>query len=250
VPRPEVLLSVRGLELPGRLHDVSFDLRAGEVLGIAGLVGAGRTELLRCLFGAEGVRARVELAGETVYIASPREAADRGMALIPEDRRGLGLVLGRPVAENLALTTLRRLAPRGFVSRRRLLDYARDLIARFRVSPPDPEAQAGNLSGGNQQKVVIAKWVATRPRVYLFDEPTRGLDVGARTEVYRLIADLAAEGHGVVVVSSELPEVIGLAHRVIVMHGGRVVGELGGEAATEDRVLALCAGDAGEGVGS
>jgi ribose transport system ATP-binding protein len=243
-PGHDVLMSVRGLSLPGRLHDISFDLRAGEILGLAGLVGAGRTELLRCLFGAEAVAAKVEVAGGQAVVRSPRDARRLGLALVPEDRRGQGLVLGRPVAENLALTTMTRLAPRGFLGRRRLMDYARDLIARFKVSPPDPSAEVGNLSGGNQQKVAIAKWVATAPRVYLFDEPTRGLDVGARAEVYRLIADLAAEGHGVIVVSSEVPEVIGLAHRVLVLCGGRIAAEMNAAGATEDAVLAVCAGDA------
>ncbi len=238
--RDDILLSVRNLDLAGRLHNVSFDLHAGEVLGIAGLVGSGRTELLRCLFGAEKCTGKIELAGEAVMIASPRDARHLGLALIPEDRRGQGLVLGRPVGENLALTMLRELAPGGIVGHKRLAAYARDLIARFGVSPPDPFATAGNLSGGNQQKVAVAKWVATKPRVFLFDEPTRGLDVGTKADIYRLLADLAAEGHGVIVVSSEMPEVIGLAHRILVLCEGRLGGETSGEAATEDSVLALC----------
>ena len=238
--REDVLLSVRDLNLPGRLHNVSFDLHAGEVLGIAGLVGAGRTELLRCLFGAEKYTGEVKLSGEDVRISSPRDARRLGLALIPEDRRGQGLVLGRPVDENLALTMLRELAPGGIVGRGRLATYARELIARFAIHPSDPSVTAGNLSGGNQQKIAVAKWVATKPRVFLFDEPTRGLDVGTKTDIYRLLADLAAEGHGVIVVSSEMPEVIGLSHRILVLCEGHLGGEMSGDATTEDSVLALC----------
>jgi ABC-type sugar transport system ATPase subunit len=238
--RDDVLLAVRDLNLPGRLHNVSFDLHAGEVLGLAGLVGSGRTELLRCLFGAEQYTGKIELGGEAVRISSPRDARRLGLALLPEDRRDQGLVLGRPVGENLALTMLRGLAPGGIVGRRRLASYARDLIARFAIHPSDPFATAGNLSGGNQQKVVVAKWVATKPRVFLFDEPTRGLDVGTKADIYRLLADLAAAGHGVIVVSSEMPEVIGLSHRILVLCEGRLGGETLGEDATEDSVLALC----------
>jgi ABC-type sugar transport system ATPase subunit len=238
--RVDVLLSVRSLNLPGRLHNVSFDLHAGEVLGLAGLVGSGRTELLRCLFGAENCTGEIRLGGEAVMIASPRDARRLGLALIPEDRRGQGLVLGRPVGENLALTMLRELAPGGLVGRKRLATYTRDLIARFSIHPSDPSTTAGNLSGGNQQKVAVAKWVATKPRVFLFDEPTRGLDVGTKADIYRLLADLAAEGHGVIVVSSEMPEVIGLSHRILVLCEGHLGGETLGEDATEDSVLALC----------
>ncbi len=243
-PQPTVLLRVTDLQLPCRLFGISFELRAGEVLGLAGLLGAGRTELVRAIFGAEGVRPRVEVAGRAIRVRSPRHARSLGLALIPEDRRGEGLVLARPVAENLALTVLGTLAPFGWIARRKLRAHAQAAIQRFSVRPADPEALAGTLSGGNQQKVVVAKWVTTQPRVFLFDEPSRGIDVGTKTELYALISRLAAAGHGVVVVSSELPELIGLAHRILVLHEGRLTAELAGEGADEERLLALCAGEA------
>ena len=240
-PQGEVLLAARGLQWPGRLHDINFDLHAGEVLGIAGLIGSGRTELLTYLFGAGPAPCRVSLSGTPVTIRSPRDAARLGLALVPEDRRGQGLVLCRPVAENAVLASLRRLGRWGVIRRREVFARARELVARFAVSPADPGLPAANLSGGNQQKVVVAKWVATQPRVFLFDEPTRGLDVGTKAEMYRLIAELAAAGHGVLLVSSVLPEITGLAHRILVVREGRVVAELPGEQVSEDRLLRLCA---------
>jgi len=239
----EVLLSVRDLQWPGRIDGVSFELHAGEVLGLAGLIGAGRTEVLRCLFGAGPKPCRIGVLGQEVLVGSPRDAARRGLALIPEDRRGQGLVLCRPVAENVVLASLRRLGRWGLVRRQQVFERARELMVRFAVSPADPDTPVGNLSGGNQQKVVVAKWVATQPRVFLFDEPTRGLDVGTKAEIYRLIAELAAAGHGVLIVSSELPEVIGLAHRILVLREGRVAAEVPGERADEDQLLRLSAGE-------
>ena len=239
----EVLLAVRDLQWPGRLEGITFELHVGEVLGIAGLIGAGRTELLRCLFGAGPKPCRISILGDEATVGSPREAAQRGLALIPEDRRGQGLVLCRPVAENAVLASLRRLGRWALVSRQQVLERARELVARFAVSPADPNMLAANLSGGNQQKVVVAKWVATQPRVFLFDEPTRGLDVGTKAEIYRLIAELAGAGHGVLIVSSELPEIIGLAHRILVLREGRIAAEVPGERADEDQLLRLCASE-------
>jgi D-xylose transport system ATP-binding protein len=226
------------------LDDVALHVRAGEVLGIAGLIGAGRSELLLTLFGsAPGtVSGDILVDGATVAMRSPSDAIDRGVALIPEDRKALGLLLAHTVSDNLALPSLRRLARHGWIRFAALGRASADAIARLGIRPPDPHARVGALSGGNQQKVLLGRWLLRKPRVLLLDEPTRGVDIGARHEIYTEIDRLAAGGLAVVVVSSDLPEVLGLSDRVMVMRHGRVAATLAREDATADAVMAAATG--------
>jgi ABC-type sugar transport system ATPase subunit len=226
------------------LEDVALDVHAGEVLGVAGLVGAGRSELLLTLFGsAPGASSgHILVDGVEVAIRSPADAIDRGIALIPEDRKALGLLLGHTVAENLALPSLRRLAFHGWVRMAALRSAAAGAIARLGIRPADPYAAAATLSGGNQQKLLLGRWLLRNPRVLLLDEPTRGVDVGARHEIYTQIDGLAAAGLAVIVVSSDLPEVLGLSDRVMVLRHGRVAATLSREEASADAVMAAATG--------
>jgi len=230
-----VVLQVDDLRGPG-VDGVSLQVRAGEIVGLAGLVGAGRTELVRCIYGAARASGgAVRLLGTPVP-PSPGGAIAAGMALIPESRKDEGLCLGRPVRENASLATLPRLGRLGFVRRReeasRVAAALRDVAGTDRLEPP-----VGTLSGGNQQKVLFARAFLARPTLLLADEPTRGIDVGAKREIYELIARAAADGVAVLLVSSELEEVLGLAHRALVMRGGRIAAELAGDALTERAVL-------------
>lgn len=217
------LLEVRHLARRGVLHDVSFTLHRGEILGVAGLVGAGRTELARAIAGADPVEAgEVVVEGRVVRCRSPREAIAGGVALLPEDRKQQGLVLGMSVQANITLPTLAAFARCGLVKRRAETSEAQRQIAGLRVRTPSPHTPAGSLSGGNQQKVVLAKWLLSHARVLLFDEPTRGIDVAARRDIYDLMVALVAGGAGILMISSDLPEVLGMSDRVLVMRGGRV----------------------------
>jgi rhamnose transport system ATP-binding protein len=233
-----VVLDVEGLSRAGALEDVSLTLRAGEILGIAGLVGSGRTELVRALVGVDRPDSGIiRLDGEPVRFRGPRQAARHGVVMLPEDRKQQGLVMIRPVRENLTLPSLGDLASAGFVSRRTESQRTRELAGEFDIRARSLDAPVVTLSGGNQQKALFAKWLARTPRVLLADEPTRGVDVGAKRQIHDLIAGLARQGMAVVLISSELEEVLGLAHRVLVMRRGRIVAEYTGEDATMDRVL-------------
>ena len=251
-PGPEVL-RVEGLAGAGFVHDVSFAVRAGEIVGMAGLVGAGRSETARLIFGAERRDAgTIAVDGRPVRIEQPADAIRAGIALLPEDRKLQGLVLPLPVANNVALTTLGALSAGGVV-RQRLRDrLATRFVRDLRIRTPSIRFKVRNLSGGNQQKVVLGKWLATEPKLLIFDEPTRGIDVGAKVEVYGFMNALTERGAGVLLISSELPEVLGMSDRVLVMREGRLVGELPRGAATPEAVIALASGDtggAGEGRG-
>jgi ribose transport system ATP-binding protein len=241
-PGPERLV-VRDLR-GGVVKGVSFAIRAGEVLGLAGLVGAGRTETARLLFGADRAEGgTVELDGRRLRVRGPREAIRAGICLLTEDRKGQGLVLGQSVRENFALPNLPHLSRFGFVDSRRERAALARHIGSLRIKAGDPEQPVRNLSGGNQQKVVLAKWLEGNASVLLFDEPTRGVDVGARYEIYLLINGLAAQGKAILLISSELPEVLGMADRILVMRGGRIVGELPeARAATQEQILSLAVG--------
>ena len=245
-PTGRELLRVEGLSSPGRFRDIAFTLRAGEVLGIAGLVGAGRTELLQALFGLDpAASGRVWIGGKEGRPSSPREAMRLGMGLIPEDRKRHGLVLPMGARENITLPLLARLARLGWVRRgeeRVLVDRYRQ---RLRIRTPDVDTPAVSLSGGNQQKLVIARWVAAHCAVLLVDEPTRGVDVGAKAEIHGLIDELARAGVGVVLVSSELPEIANLSTRVLVLRHGRAAGQLARAEVTQDALMRLMAGIAG-----
>lgn len=235
-------LSVPHPSIPGRdlLHDVSFTVRKGEILGIAGLMGSGRTEILMSIFGAlHGQRTGViKMEGETLNFKSPNEAISKGLALVSEDRKRLGLVLEDTVSRNISLASLRNLTKFGVVDDEGEMKIAAEYVRDLRIKTPGIATQVKNLSGGNQQKVVLAKWMLTKPKVLFLDEPTRGIDVGARAEIYKIVGEMARDGVAVVMVSSELPEVLGLSDRVLVMCGGRVTGEFSRDEATQERIMA------------
>jgi rhamnose transport system ATP-binding protein len=239
----EVLLEVEGLSRAGEFEDVSFAVRSGEILGFAGLVGAGRTEVARVLFGVErSDRGVVRLAGIPISFESPAAAIRSGIAYVPEDRHQEGLVLEFSVAENISLPILARLFPRWFVGHREEAQVADGFSEELNVRPAGVDRIVSGLSGGNQQKVVIAKWLATKPRVLILDEPTRGIDVAAKAEVHRIIGDLAANGLAIVLISSELSEVLAMADRIVVMHEGRVTAELSATEASEETVMLAATG--------
>ncbi len=236
-----VVLSVRGLSTRDLLDDVTFDLRAGEILGFAGLMGAGRTELGRALVGADPITAgTIELRGATVRISSPAEAARRRIGYLSEDRKGLGLLLGQTVTTNVALSAMHeRFSHFGFVKDAAMRAQARQQVNLLTIKTPSIGQEVKNLSGGNQQKVVIAKWLTKECDVLIFDEPTRGIDVGAKEEIYSLLEELAAQGKAIIMISSELPEVLRMSHRIAVMCEGRVTGILQGADATQEKLLHL-----------
>jgi ribose transport system ATP-binding protein len=240
-PGEREVLKVSGLtSAEGAFTDVSFTVRAGEVFGIAGIVGAGRTELVRAIAGADPTNAgSVEVDGKSLRLNGPRDAIDAGVVLVPEDRKTQGLCLDMSIADNVAIANLDNVrGPGGFIRPGRVRDVARE-AARILQVKGRPDQPAGTLSGGNQQKVVIAKWLERRPRVVILDEPTRGIDVGARAAIYDVVIDLARQGIAVVVVSSELEEVLGLSHRVMVLSRGRQKGILSGPEATDVAVMHL-----------
>jgi ABC-type sugar transport system ATPase subunit len=239
----EELLRVEGLSSPARFEDVSFSLRAGEVLGFAGLVGAGRSEVAGALFGLDAhASGRVTVRGQQVELRNPRDAMARGIGLVPEDRKRQGLVLSMTAGSNTTLATLASLARFTFIDRRAEAGVARTYFERLRVRAAGPEAPTAGLSGGNQQKLVLAKWLAARCSILILDEPTRGVDVGAKAEIHALIDELAGQGSAIVLISSELPEILNLATRVIVLREGRVAGELPRAQATQDAVMRMMAG--------
>ena len=221
---------------------VSFEARAGEIVGLAGLAGAGSSEILESIFGTRPpVSGRLHLNGNLVRVRSPHDATRRGIALVPGDRKRDGLVLELDIAANLALPNLMRLSRFGFMIRSRGRALYQSLIPRLRVRCTGPKQRTANLSGGNQQKIVIGKWLAKDPSVLLLDEPTRGVDVGAKAEIHDVIRQLAANGMAVVLSSSEMPELIDLSDRVLVLCEGRVNGELRGSEITEEAILELAA---------
>jgi D-xylose transport system ATP-binding protein len=222
---------------------VSFDLRRGEILGIAGLMGSGRTELLESLFGEYGVRrsGEMRLAGRPVQVRSAREAIDHGIALVPEDRRVGGLILSHSVRSNVTLPYLEKISRGQVIDRNRELVVALEAVRKLAVRTSSIDNAVANLSGGNQQKVVLAKWLITDPKILILDEPTRGIDVGTKYEIYRLMDELASQGIGIIMVSSELPEVLGMADRIAVMHEGRLVAVLPADRTDMEELMMLAA---------
>lgn len=242
-----VRLEVEGLADDGRIRDIGFEVRAGEVLGVAGLMGAGRSEILNVLFGVRPRRqGRVRLDGAELDIRRPGDAIAAGIAYVTEDRKSQGLVLGMSVRENATLVHLRRHARLGVVNRRSENEEARRLIEQLRIRTRDAELDVKSLSGGNQQKVVFAKWLAEPPKLLLLDEPTRGVDVGGKAEIYHIINQLAAAGAAIVMVSSELPEVMAMSDRILVIHEGRRAGLFEAGAATQEDIMAAAAGAAAD----
>ena len=236
------LLRVEHLSSANNFHDVSFSLRAGEILGLAGLVGAGRSEIARALLGLERVtHGSIHLHGREVRVRSPRHAIQLGIGLVPEDRKRQGLVLPHSGRHNTSLPSLHRLARASFIDRRAEHRLAAEFFNRLRIAAPALDAPVAALSGGNQQKVVLAKWLAAGSRVLLLDEPTRGVDVGAKAEIHALIDQLARQDHAILLISSELPELLALSTRILVLRAGRLVGELPRALATQDNLLRLMA---------
>jgi len=241
----DTVLQVERLTREGVFVDVSFEVRAGEILALAGLVGAGRTEVARAIFGIDRYDGgRVTVSGKALRRGSPTAAMEAGIALVPEDRRQQGLVMEMSIFRNVALASLRRLRRIGFIRSTSERRFARDWATRLQVKYGRLGSPMTSLSGGNQQKVVLAKWLGRRPSLLIVDEPTRGIDIGTKAEVHRLLEELAGEGVAVLVISSELPEVLRLANRIVVMREGRVVAELTHAEASEETIVAAATGQA------
>ncbi|KAA0222179.1 MAG: sugar ABC transporter ATP-binding protein [Phycisphaerae bacterium] len=243
VARGPVRLSLRSLTAAGRFHDITFDVHAGEIVGLAGLVGAGRSEIARAVFGVDRYDSgEILLDGQPLRVRGPGDAIRRGIGLLPEDRKRQALVISMSCKENLSLPLLDRLRRWIFVDRRAERAVAREYFDKMRVAAAGIDAPVASLSGGNQQKIALARWLARRCDVLILDEPTRGVDVGAKAEIHALIDDLAASGKAVLLISSELPELLNLSSRVLILARGRLVGELPRADATQDRLLRLMAG--------
>ena len=237
----EVSLSVEGLTGNG-VHDITFEARRGEILGFGGLIGAGRTELMEVLFGSKRAEAgRVELHGKSVLSKSPVEAIRNGIALVPEDRKRHGVILNFSTRSNISLPLIKRMSRFGFIRSRAERDLAAEYMESLRIKAPSAVSLVENLSGGNQQKVVLAKWLATKPEVFIFDEPTRGIDVGARYGIYLIMNQLAQEGKTILMVSSDMEELIGMSDRIVVLREGIQQGTLQKRDFTQEAVLALAA---------
>jgi rhamnose transport system ATP-binding protein len=243
----ETILEVKNLTYRNTVNDISLTVRAGEIVGIAGLIGSGRTELALTIFGiTPATSGQILIDGKPVTISSPDDARRLKIAYVPEDRGSQGLIRPQTVRENVSLAILDRIAKAFVVDRRKESSLAKDAIERFGIRTRGPEQRVKQLSGGNQQKVVLAKWIATEPRVLIMDEPTRGIDVGAKAEIHALMSRLAGQGLAVLMISSELPEVLGMSDRVLVMRGGRIVAQFDRKDATPDAVgAAMTAAKAG-----
>ena len=242
--RGEEVLRVEGLGIAGAFQDLSFSLHKGEIIGLTGLVGAGRTEVARAIFGADRLQTgQIFLDKHPVTVSSPQDAIRQGIGLLTEDRKTQGLVLGMTVRENTTLANLDALVKFFFVDRARERQVTLKYVDDLRIKTPTIEQATQNLSGGNQQKVVLAKWLFTGCRVLIFDEPTRGIDVGAKVEIYKLMNELVRNGVCILMISSELPEVLGMCDRILVMHEGRLAGELTRAEADQERIMRLATGE-------
>ncbi|WNC13541.1 ATP-binding cassette domain-containing protein [Brevibacillus brevis] len=239
----EERLRVEHLSVKGKLSDISFTVKSGEIVGVAGLMGAGRTEMAKALFGLEKVReGQIYVDGKPIRVTKPIDAISAGIALVTEDRKEEGLVLSLSVRENISLPNLEKVSSLGVMQPGKEQALADDAISRLFIKTAGGEQIVGSLSGGNQQKVVIGKWLATRPKILILDEPTRGVDIGAKKEIYDIMNRLAQEGVAILMISSELPEVLGMSDRVLVMHEGRITGEFTREEATQELIMYAATG--------
>ncbi|MCY8513161.1 sugar ABC transporter ATP-binding protein [Bacillus atrophaeus] len=244
--RPElgdIVLEVRDASKKGSFEHVSFHVRSGEIVGVSGLMGAGRTEIMRALFGIDRLDSgEIWLAGKKTNIKNPNDAVKKGLGFITENRKDEGLLLDTSIRENIALPSLTSFSPKGVIDQKSEASFVELLINRLTIKTASPETHARNLSGGNQQKVVIAKWIGIGPKVLILDEPTRGVDVGAKREIYTLMNELTDRGVAIIMVSSELPEIIGMSDRIIVVHEGKISGEVASREATQERIMTLATG--------
>lgn len=237
------VLKVKGLTRKGTFHDVSFSVRAGEVLGVSGLMGAGRTEIMQAIFGNLSYESgTIEIDGEEVKISNPRQAMEHGIGFITEDRKTEGLMLDKSIRENISLCNLGRISKSSVISKEAEKDMVAEAIKDLHIKCFGPFHECNNLSGGNQQKVVLAKWILTNPKILILDEPTRGVDIGAKKEIYSIINKLAAQGVAIIMVSSELPEVLGMSDNIMVVREGEVRGIISYEEANQERVMTLATG--------
>ena len=238
------LLTVENLSRKGNFNNVSFDVKAGEIVGMAGLVGAGRTELARAVFGAEPADSgQITLDGRGMVIRNPKDAINHGIGYLSEDRKTQGLILDFSITENLVGNHLDDFSSAyGFLNDRKIRSFARECKQNFGIVTPSLNQKVSKLSGGNQQKVLVGAWMGIKPKLLIVDEPTRGVDVGAKAEIYNLLRDLAAQGVGILMISSDLPEILGMSDRILVMQNGSLVGTIPGNEATEENVMALAAG--------
>jgi ribose transport system ATP-binding protein len=234
------VLKVEGINRAGTLKDISFEVRSGEILGFSGLVGSGRTEVARAIIGADTFDSgAIYLNGKKVKIETPVTAKKLGMALVPEERKSEGLVLSLSVEKNISLPYLKKINKSNIISKKKVAQLSDELVKRLNIRPDNTNIRVRNLSGGNQQKVAIAKWMYEKHSVIIFDEPTRGVDVGAKAEIYKLMNEIASQGVAIIMISSDLPEIIGMSDRVIVMKEGEIIGELRKEELSEQAVMNL-----------
>lgn len=239
----ETVLELKSLTRKHAFHDISFSVKSGEVVGVAGLMGAGRTEIMRAIFGLDAIDSgEVWVNNKPVKIKTPDEAVKYGIGFITEDRKDEGLVLDFSIRENIALPNLKSFSTKGMIAEKSEREFVELLIKRLTIKTQSAEISAGSLSGGNQQKVVIAKWIGIGPKILILDEPTRGVDVGAKREIYQLMNELTERGVAIIMVSSELPEVLGMSDRVLVIHEGKLAGELSREEATQEKIMTYATG--------
>lgn len=243
VPIGKVVLSIEGISREGAFEDISFSVRAGEIVGLAGLIGAGRTEVARAIFGLDAFdEGRVLLNGLALKVKSPAHAISEGIAMVSEDRKAEGLILCRSVGENISLANLKKFASGLFIDERREETAAQRMIKMLQIKTPDTAMIVENLSGGNQQKIVLAKWLLGDLKLLILDEPTRGIDVGSKSEIHRLMTEFARQGLAIIMISSELPEILGMSDRVVVMSEGRVAGQLTRSEADQESIMRLATG--------
>jgi len=236
-----IILEVKNLTKSGKFYDININLRSGEILGIAGLVGAGRTELANAIFGADSYDSgKIFLNSKEVNIKSPLDAINFGIGMVPEDRKEKGLILSLTVKANITLPTIRELTQAGLINFREEIKLANDIVKKFSIKTPSINSPTINLSGGNQQKVILAKWLQIKPKILILDEPTRGIDVGAKVDIFELMRKLADQGVGIIMINSELPEIMGLSDKIIVMSSGRNTGEFKGSECTAEEIM-VCA---------
>ncbi|MCY8719381.1 ribose ABC transporter ATP-binding protein RbsA [Bacillus sp. S10C12M] len=237
------MFEVKNATVKGRFEDISFSVRSGEIVGVSGLMGAGRTEIMRALFGVDKLDSgEIWIAGKKTAIKNPQDAVKKGLGFITENRKDEGLLLDTSIRENIALPNLSSFSPKGLIDHKREAEFVDLLIKRLTIKTASSETHARHLSGGNQQKVVIAKWIGIGPKVLILDEPTRGVDVGAKREIYSLMNELTERGVAIIMVSSELPEILEMSDRIIVVHEGRISGEIDAQEATQERIMTLATG--------